>query len=73
MRFVGAYVVDGHLFFKMRDGSTVSCDCIGGPFASQIAAESDRAQRIESALKNCRNILRDGGHVYAKEIDKILE
>ena len=23
MRLVGAYVVDGHLFFKMRDGSTV--------------------------------------------------
>lgn len=33
----GAYVIDGKLFFKLRDGSTLSCECIAEPYASQIA------------------------------------
>lgn len=32
----GPHVVNGHLFFKMPDGSTISCECIGEPYASQI-------------------------------------
>lgn len=37
-RRVGPNVVDGRLFFKMHDGSTISCECIGEPYASQIVA-----------------------------------
>jgi DNA-binding transcriptional regulator YiaG len=33
---VGPHVVAGNLFFKMPDGSTISCECIGDPYASQI-------------------------------------
>lgn len=33
---VGPHVVDGKLFFKMPDGSTISCECIGEPYASQV-------------------------------------
>lgn len=35
-RQIGPHVVDGHLFFKMPDGSTILCECIGEPYASQI-------------------------------------
>jgi UDP:flavonoid glycosyltransferase YjiC (YdhE family) len=31
------------------------------------------AERLESMLRNARNILADGGYVYVKEIDKYLE
>lgn len=37
-RRVGPHVVDGHLFFRMNDGSAISCNCIGEPYASQIVA-----------------------------------
>lgn len=32
----GPHIVDGKLFFKLLDGSTISCNCIGEPFAWQI-------------------------------------
>lgn len=32
----GASVVNGKLFFKLLDGSTVTCECIGEPYASKI-------------------------------------
>ena len=34
----GAYAFGGKLFFKLLDGSTVVCDCIGEPFVSEIVA-----------------------------------
>jgi hypothetical protein len=37
-RSIGPYVVDGHLFFQMLDGSSISCECIGEPYALQIVA-----------------------------------
>lgn len=36
-RVPGAYVTNGKLFFTLRDGSTISCECIAEPYASQIA------------------------------------
>lgn len=35
---VGASVVNGRLFFKLLDGSVISCECIKEPYASQIVA-----------------------------------
>lgn len=35
-RLPGAYVMNGHLFFKLKDGSVVHCTCIGEPYASLI-------------------------------------
>lgn len=35
-RLEGPYVVGGKLFFKMLDGSSISCQCIGEPYASQV-------------------------------------
>ena len=32
----GAYVVKGNLFFKLKDGSVISCQCIKGPYAEKI-------------------------------------
>ena len=37
----GVYVVNGHLFFRLRDGSVVSCNCVGEPYASQIKDACD--------------------------------
>ena len=34
----GPYVVQGKLFFQMPNGNSISCTCIGEPYASQIAA-----------------------------------
>jgi hypothetical protein len=33
----GVYVVQGVLFFKLLDGSTLTCNCIKDPYASKIA------------------------------------
>ncbi len=33
---------------------------------------ADEIERLRSVLMNARNILRDGGYVYAAEIDKAL-
>ena len=38
IRRVGPHVVAGRLFFKMPDVSSISCECIGEPYASQIVA-----------------------------------
>ena len=35
-RHLGPHVVNGRLYFKMTDGSTISCECIADPYASQI-------------------------------------
>ena len=32
----GPYDVSGHLFFRLRDGSTVWCQCIAGSYAAQV-------------------------------------
>lgn len=32
----GAYVISGHLFFRLLDGSAISCACIASPYAEQI-------------------------------------
>src|SRR5580700_280393 len=32
----GAYVIEGVLFFKLLDGSTLTCNCIKDPYASKI-------------------------------------
>lgn len=37
MNAVGAHTHNGRLFFILHDGSTISCDCIGEPFAQQVA------------------------------------
>lgn len=34
----GVYVVCGKLFFRLEDGSSINCECIGEPYASQIVA-----------------------------------
>ena len=65
-------VAAGHLMFSLKDGSNISCDCIGDPFASQIASMQDDMDRLVSTLRNARNILQDGGYVYVKDIDKLL-
>lgn len=35
---IGPHVIQGRLFFKMPDGRSITCTCIGEPFASQIVA-----------------------------------
>lgn len=35
-RAPGAFVVEGKLFFKFKDGLSLSCQCIGEPYASRI-------------------------------------
>ncbi len=37
-RRLGPHVIQGRLFFQMSDASSISCTCIGEPFASQIVA-----------------------------------
>ena len=32
----GPSVVQGKLFFRLLDGSSISCECIGEPYASKI-------------------------------------
>lgn len=32
----GAYLSNGQLFFRLPDGSTILCKCIGEPFARTI-------------------------------------
>ncbi len=32
----GAYVSSGRLFFRLRDGSSISCSCISGPDVEQV-------------------------------------
>jgi hypothetical protein len=65
-------VVTGHLMFRLKDGSSLSCECIGEPYASQVASMQDDIDRLISCLKNARNILEDGKYLYVKEIDKLL-
>ena len=45
MTLPGAYVVGGHLFFRLRNGLVISCNCIGEPYASQVKDACD-AYRI---------------------------
>jgi hypothetical protein len=33
----GAYVVGGKLFFRLKDRSTISCECIASPYAELVA------------------------------------
>lgn len=35
---IGPNIVQGKLFFGFPDGTSISCDCIGEPYASQIVA-----------------------------------
>ena len=62
-------VAAGHLMFKLRDGSSICCNCIGEPYASEIAGEHER---LLACLRNARNLLADGGYHYVKEIDRVL-
>ena len=59
----------GKIMHEMLDGSTISCECIGEPYSSQIV---DQQERLLSVLQNARNILRDGGYLYARDIDQTL-
>lgn len=34
----GPYVVRGKLMFRLLDGSTISCECIAGPYAENIVS-----------------------------------
>ena len=65
-------VAAGHLMFRLRDGSIISCECIGEPYASKIAALQDDTDRLISCLRNARGIMQDRGYLYVKEIDKLL-
>ncbi len=65
----GPHVVDGKLFFNLLDGSSLNCECIVEPYASQVV---DTYALLHSTLMNARNILKDSGYFYVKEIDKVL-
>ena len=69
MSKIGPKVISGTLFFTLLDGSTITCECIGEPYASEITATF---ALLRSTLMNARNILKDGGFIYTKEIDKVL-
>jgi len=43
----GASACGGKLFFKLLDGSTVLCTCMGEPFVSRIVAACRNAQSAE--------------------------
>jgi hypothetical protein len=38
----GAYIIQGQLFFVLKDGSIVTCNCIKEPFASQVVEACNR-------------------------------
>lgn len=46
----GPFVINGTLFFKLLDGSTITCECIKEPFASQVVAAC-RGELTQSELK----------------------
>lgn len=41
----GAYLIDGMLFFRLLDGSTISCGCIAQPFADKIVELFNRKDK----------------------------
>lgn len=52
----GAYLIQGHLFFRMPDRSTILCKCIGEPFSRMIVemwnAKLDRqAARMQQDMR----------------------
>lgn len=64
----GASVVNGHLFFKLLDGSTISCNCIGEPYASRVVAACRNAEAAEVA-NNARKAIADYDEREAKGED----
>lgn len=49
----GAYLVQGHLFFRMPDRSTILCKCIGEPFSPDDRRHVECARGID---RPCRGI-----------------
>jgi len=45
-RDIGAHVLDGKLFFRLKDGSTITCECIREPYASQVV------EALAAAIRN---------------------
>ncbi len=55
---LGPSVVQGKLFYRMLDGSTVTCNCIGEPYASRIVAACDaRATQRETPIPPASNLV----------------
>lgn len=46
----GAHVVGGRLFFELLDGSSVSCNCIAEPYASQVVEACTRNDASRAIL-----------------------
>ncbi len=46
-----AGVAHGQLMFTLADGSSISCPCIGEPYASQIAAEIEMMRGALNVVK----------------------
>jgi len=42
----GPHVIDGKLFFKLLDGSTISCECIGEPYVTEIVKLWQAARKV---------------------------
>jgi hypothetical protein len=51
-----AGVSGGQLMFTLADGTSISCPCVGEPYASQISAEIDR---LRTELAAARDALRN--------------
>lgn len=47
----GAYLIQGHLFFRMPDRSTILCKCIGEPFSRMIVEMWNAQQSISCTLQ----------------------
>lgn len=55
-----AGVTGGRLMLELSDGSSIRCECIGQPFAGQIAAEINaltaRVGELEKELADARHL-----------------
>ena len=62
-----AGVIGGKLFFKLADGSSISCECIANPYATQIA---DEIERLQSEVEKLREEVRQANGQFQPETQK---
>lgn len=77
---VGPHVLNGKLFFRLFDGSSVHCTCIGDPYATQVMhacatrSPSGRDAALEEALRFIRSVAKmDGLTQWVEYIDRALQ
>lgn len=61
MQEPGAYLIDGSLFFRMPDRSTILCTCIGEPFSRMIVEMWNAKQQSRPMSDAVRNFVLPNG------------